>query len=275
MDLSIVIVNWNTKKFVLDAIESIIKSTPKVSYEIVVVDNASSDGSVDALNRLSKEHSHVVVLPQKTNLGFATGTNVGIKRSKGKNILLLNSDTKVKKGALESLVDFANKTKYLGAVAPKLLNADGSTQESVFRFPSISLAIRQYYLKSGNFLDKYAPPTKEATKVDICVMAAFLVPQKVIQDVGLLDEGYKMYFEDFDYCQRLKRAGLDVYYLPTAEVYHYHGQSGKELVESENQWRRLIPGSKRFHGSFKHYIINFIIWSGQKFWKKQASTSKR
>ena len=96
-------------------------------------------------------------------------------------------------------------------------------------------------------------------------MAAFLITPKALNKVGLLDERYFMYFEDIDYCRRIARAGLKIYYLPEAEVYHVHGASGKGLVDDKNQWKRLIPSSKIYHGLLRHYLISFIIASSQKW----------
>lgn len=220
MELSIIIVNYKTPKLTKKCVESIKKFPPKFSYEVIVIDNSTD------------------------NVGFAMGNNKGIRKAKGKYILLLNSDTEVKKNSLDKLIRFAKKRSDAGAVAPRLLNEDGSVQPSCFNFPTI--------ISSS---EKYAPQNTQV--VDIAVMAAFLITPKCLKKVGLLDEKYFMYFEDFDYCRRIKKFGLKVYYLVDSEVTHIHGASGgvnKSLIES----------AKKYYGVVGYYTQTFILWLAQK-----------
>ncbi|MEK7470407.1 MAG: glycosyltransferase, partial [Patescibacteria group bacterium] len=243
MDLSIIIVNYKTSELVKACVTSIKKYPPKTSYEIIVRDN-----SVD-------------------NVGFAKGVNLGIKKAKGGYILLLNSDTLVKKGSLDKLLEFAKSRSDAGVIGARLLNKDGSLQESASHSPTIWSAMREYWFgEKGNF-GLYAPKSGMPTEVDSVVGAAFLITPQALKKVGGLNDKYFMYFEDLDYCRKVKRAGLKVYYLPEAEVIHYLGASGKNIAVSDNQWRRLIPASKIYHGTVVHNLINFILWTGQKFGK--------
>lgn len=238
IDLSIIIVNYKTPELTKACVASVKKYPPKVSYEIIVIDNSFD------------------------NVGFARGNNKGIKKAKGKYILLLNSDTEVKEGSIDKLLEFAKGHKDAGAVVPKLLNPDGSVQASVFRFPTLWRAIRQYFLRNKDLLDKYVPNTNI---IEVAIMAAYLITPTCLKKVGLLNEKYFMYFEDFDYARKIKKADLKIYYLADSEVFHHHGASGRSLAENSNQWRRLIPSSKIYHGAFRHYLINAIIWLGQKW----------
>lgn len=269
IETSVIIVSFNTKKLTLEAIRSVIKEKESLSREIIVVDNASDDGTVEEITKLSKKIKLIKLITNKRNKGFAKANDQGIRVAKGKYILLLNSDTKIKKGAIGKLIKFAKRTPDAGVVGPKLLNPDGSVQPSVFRFPTISMAIRQYWCGEKGLMDKYLPATNSQlpVAVDSLTMAAFLITPEAKDAVGLLDERYFMYFEDLDYCKRVNKAGLKVYYLPTAEVVHQHGASGTGLAETKDQWRRLVPSSKIYHGKLKHSIINFIIWSGQKMYR--------
>ena len=140
MELSIIIVNWNTKELLLDCLDSIVKSKPKTKYEIIVVDNGSTDGSVTAFQRLHFPASNFHLIKNHSNLGFAKANNQGISKARGKYILLLNSDTKVKTGSIDKLLTFAKAKGNAGVVVPKLLNSDGSVQGSVFRLPNRILA---------------------------------------------------------------------------------------------------------------------------------------
>jgi GT2 family glycosyltransferase len=270
--VSIVIVSYNTKDLTVGCIKSVIESVGKSEYEVVVVDNGSKDGSVAKFKQLEAEvlkktGNKLKIIENKINLGFSKANNQGISASGGKYILLLNSDTTVEKTTIKKLLDFCESKPDAAAAVPRLLNLDGSIQPSVFKFPGFFKAVKQYWLKWGRDLDKYYPKTNRPIEVDISVMAAFLITPLGLAKVGNLSEKYFMYFEDFDYCRRIRKAGLKVYYVPYVKVYHFHGGSGKELDGAENQWRRLIPSSIIYHGKIKHYLLNFVIWSGQKLQK--------
>lgn len=269
MEISVIIVSFNTKKLTLATIESLYKEASDLDFEIIAIDNNSQDGSVEMLRRCSK-NSNFKLIENDKNMGFAFANNQGIKIAKGKYIFLLNSDTVVKKGALQKLLAFAKKHFDAGVVGPKLLNADGSVQPSVLRFPTIINAIKEYWFGQKWLFEKYAPKANRPVEVDSAVGAAFLITPEALKKVGKLDEKYFFYFEDIDYCKRTKEAGLKVYYLPDAEIIHYHGASGKKVADVSNQWRRLIPSSKLYHGVIKHYLLFLIMWLGQK-WQKLFS----
>jgi GT2 family glycosyltransferase len=266
MDLSIIIVSYNTKKLTLECIKSIFVNKDDLNLEVIVVDNNSKDGSFQALKQLEKDKK-IILIKNKKNLGFSKANNQGIKKSKGKHVLLLNSDTLVKDSALKKMYDFAEENNDAGVVGSRLLNDDGSVQESCLHFPTIKNAIKEYWLGKEGLFEKYAPDTDTPVKVDAVVGASFLITQKALNSVGLLNEKYFFYFEDIDYCRSIKQRGLSVYYLPSAEIVHYHGASGKSIASEKNQWKRLIPSSKLYHGNFKHIVITGILWLGQK-WKK-------
>ena len=280
-DLSIIIVNYDTKALLKQCLESVLSIKYQVlSIEIIIVDNNSTDGSVEYLlgsgfqvTGISKsktrnqkpETRNLILIRNDRNLGFAAANNQGIKIARGECILLLNSDTIVRKGALEKLVAFAQRTPDAGVVVARLLNPDGAIQPSCYHSPSISGAMKEFWLGEKGAFSKYAPRGKKPVAVDAAVGAAFLISKKTIEKIGFLDERYFMYFEDLDYCRRAWWAGLKVYYLPEAEIIHSHGASGKKLDQQPNKW--LIQSSKIYYGILKHYLINLIIWSGQK-WQK-------
>lgn len=230
MDVSIIIVNFNTEKLVADCVASIKRNTRRVKYEIIVIDN-----SID-------------------NRGFAKANNLGIKQAKGRYVLLLNSDTVVKPHAIDKLFEFAEKQSDTGAIVPKLLNTDGGVQASCYRFPTIWGALKQYFLGKKGYLDKYIPETQT---VDVAVMAVFLISPTALKRVGYLDEKYFMYFEDFDYCKRIKEAGLKIYYDREVEITHIHGASGGSS-------KYLVESAKKYFGFVGYYIYTAILWLGQK-----------
>ena len=265
MDVSIIIPNFNTKKLVLDCVASIKKSRPKSSFEIIVIDNASTDGSVKALK--NNFHKDTIVIENKENLGFSKACNLGIKKAGGKYKLILNSDTLVKEGAIDLLLDFAESNPDAGVIGSQLLNKDGSVQDSCFRFPTFIRTIEQFWLGHKNILDKYAPSGENPQVVDAVVGASFLITPKALEKIGFFDERYFMYYEDLDYCRRVWKNGLKVFYLPNSRVIHYHGESGKNIADGQNQWRRLITSSKIYHGLVNHSAITFIIWTTTKLQK--------
>lgn len=263
-DLSIVVVSYNTKDLTLQCIKSIRDSIKGVNYEVIVIDNGSADGTVASIQNVKLK---LKILTNRENLGFARANNQGIKVAKGKYILLLNSDTEIRQGSVEELLKFAKQSPDAGVVGSRLLNKDGSIQPSAFRFPTINRAVSQYWLGKKGILDKYTPEGDMPSEVEAVVGASFLITPAALKRIGFLDGRYFMFYEDLDYCRRVWKSGLKVYYLPSSVVIHYHGASGEKLENPVNQWRRLIPSSKIYHGVFRHYLFNFVIWSGQKFTK--------
>lgn len=263
--LSIIIASYNTRDLTLAAVNSIIGQKPEINYEIIIVDDGSTDGSVEALRKLEKESDKLKLIINEKNLGYVQTNNKGIKAASGIYILLLNSDTVVKKGVLEELINFARSHKDAGVVGAKLLNADGTLQPSCYHLPTIKNAILEYWLGRKGLFEKYAPKGNRPAEVEAVVGAAFLITPEAVKKVGVLNTAYKSYFEDMDYCRTVRRKGLKVYYLPQAEIMHYHGASFAKLADEVNQWRKLIPSSKIYHGLFKHYLLNLIIRVGQKW----------
>jgi len=264
-DLSIIIVNYNTKDLTKACIESVMNEGSKLDFEVIVVDNNSKDGSVAELKKLWRKYKNLKLIENKENSGFSRANNQGAREASGKYILLLNSDTVVKRFSFKRLIAFAEKKEDAGVVGARLLNSNGSLQASCFYFPTIKNAIREYWLGQKGLFEKYAPKGNKPVEVEALVGAVFLITPKALQKVGLLDERYFMYFEDVDYCRRVWEKGLKVYYLTEVRVLHYHGVSGKKLADSANQWRRLIPSSKIYHGTLNHYVLTVILWLGQKW----------
>lgn len=270
LKLSIIIVNYNTGPLLGKCFKSLKETTndfQNPSYEIIVVDNASTDESLPIISNFHSPGGDLRLIKNQKNVGFAKAVNQGIRKAKGKYILLLNPDAQVKDSAIKNLLKFAEEENDAGVVGAQLLNPDGSVQASVFRFPTLWRAFQEFWLGKRVY-SKYAPEGNDPVEVDAVVGAAFLITPQALKKAGFLDERYFMYFEDLDYCRRVKFAGLKVYYLPKTQVVHYHGVSGRGLVGKEDQWRRLIPGSKIYHGIFRHYLLTLIIWSGQKWQKK-------
>ncbi len=263
--VSVIIVNYNTGKYLLECLESLEKSTSgfkNPNCEVILIDNASTDGSILEIGKY-KANKNVRIIGNSENLGFAKAVNQGIKAADGEYIFLVNPDCRMKNNVLEKLLDFAKGDISIGAVGPKLLNSDGSVQTSVVPFPTLSRAISEFWFNNKVF-SKHSLKTNKPKNVEALVMAAFLITPHALKTVGMLNEKYFMYFEDLDYCRKLHKANLKVVYYPEAEVVHHHGVSGRVLAEDDNQWRRLVPSSKLYHGEIKHTLITYVLWSGTK-----------
>ncbi|OGM03122.1 hypothetical protein A2115_03465 [Candidatus Woesebacteria bacterium GWA1_41_8] len=261
-DLTVVIVSFNTKALTLEAIDSVFKNDSGLNVDVVVVDNGSSDRSPEEVEKVP--NAKLKLIKNDQNLGFAKAANQGIRASSGKHILLLNSDCKLKRGCLKKLFDFAETKKDAGVIGARLLDTNGKVQPSCYFFPTVFGAVKRYF-GGGNEVDKYLPKANGPSVVDAVVFAAALITRQALERVGLLDERYFMYFEDLDYARRAKSLGLKVYYLPQAQAVHHHGASGRDIADAANQWRRLIPSSKTYHGALTHYLIVWVMWLGQKW----------
>lgn len=246
IDLSIIIVNWNTKKLLIDCLTSILGQTEKLNYEVIVVDNGSSDGSVAAVRKLRVKGLQVI--ENTENLGFAKANNQAIQQAKGEYILLLNSDTIIVDNALEKLVTFARCDEKIGLVGPRLLNFDGTPQPSVAPFFTL-FKVFVWLFTGDRFL--YSSPNK-ATGVDWLMGAALMAKRRMIEEIGGLDEDFFMYVEEVDWCYRAKKAGWSVWFYPSAQITHLvRGSSpeGKQKAVLE-----IYKGLLRFYGK------NFACW---------------
>jgi len=163
------------------------------------------------------------------------------------------------------MVKFAEKHLEAGVVGARLLNPDGSIQPSIYHFPTILGAKKEFWLGWRGSYEKYPLTGLHPVRVEAVTGAAMLIPRKTIEKVGLLDEQYFLYFEDLDYSRRVKCAGLEVYYLPSAEVIHHHGESAAEVRGQAYKW--LCQSSKIYNGILEYWILTAILWIGQK-WQK-------
>lgn len=254
--VSIVIVNYNTAKFIKTCIQSIEMHAPK-DTEVVVVDNNSTDGSVKEIQKLK-----IKIIRNKENLGYAKAVNQGIEAARGDYIFVLNPDAKLREGAVDVLLKFTQAHKDAGVVGPRLLNPDGSIQASCYHEQTIFNAVKEYFLGIKGVFEKYAPSGNGPTQVDAVVGAAMFIPRRIIERVGNFNENYFMYFEDLDFCRKVRDAGFTVYYLPFAQVMHEHGGVTRTVGEKAREW--LVQSSKIYHGILGHLALAMILWLGQK-----------
>ncbi|MBN1263833.1 MAG: glycosyltransferase family 2 protein [Candidatus Pacebacteria bacterium] len=269
MTLSIIIVNFNTREILKKCLASLSPGTTglKGNWEVIVVDNGSVDGSVEWLRSWVSGSKRRQLILNRKNLGFAGGVNRGIKKARGNYILLLNSDIICQKKAISRLVVFASEKNLLGLVGGRLLEPSRKPQASVFHLPTAWRALKEFWLGEKGAYLKYLPQGKDPVMVESVVGAVMLIPRTTIRKTGLLSEDYFMYFEDLDYCRRLKKEGLPVYYLPAAKFIHFHGSSGKKNPGRISQY--LVNSSRIYFGRGGHFLINLIIRSSY-LWRKIA-----
>jgi GT2 family glycosyltransferase len=259
IELSIIIVNWNGGHLLRCCIESLIKYPPGVPYEILVVDNASTDGSIDWLRSKELEerlgNTPLRLIENSDNRGFSKANNQGIALSDAPTLFLLNADAEVTAGAIDRLVSTLKSDEQVGACGPRLLNTDGSLQVSVWRNPPTPWEI----LLAGSKLHRLLPKHirgelllqshwdhNRRRRVNMLSGAALLVKRRVIEDVGGLDERFHMYGEDNEWCLRVVRAGWVLMFEPDASVVHHGGQSSAKRWDSLEKLRVQLEANFRF-----------------------------
>jgi len=233
-DVSVIIVNWNTRDMTCACIQSVYDQQKDASVEIVVVDNASSDDSVEAIR---KRFADVVLIANGANKGFAAANNQGIEVATGRYILLLNSDTLVLDQAIDKCVKFADTETSIGVLGCRILNADRTLQPSCFMFPSIlNMTLATTYLYkvfpgSRFFAREHMGwwDRNDVRDVEVVTGCFMLIRRDVIDTVGLLDEDYFMYGEETDFCFRTKKAGFRNVFIPDAHIIHYGGSSSENM----------------------------------------------
>ncbi len=229
-DVSVSIVNTNSRDLLLACLESLRGE----EAEIVVLDNASEDGSVDAVR---ERFPDVHVFAQRHRAGFAANHNTVIRSTTGRFVYVLNEDTTSEDWALNQLVQHFDRNPRVGAIGPQLVYPDGRHQDSAWRFPSPAVA--SLGLLTLGRLGVKQSHGDSPRAVDWVMGAAILLRREALDEVGLFDEGYFLYSEEVDLCLRLRRAGWDVHYVPGAKVVHHESQFSAEIPERRinEQWR--------------------------------------
>jgi GT2 family glycosyltransferase len=243
--LSIILVNWNTKDYVLDCIQSIIDNPPRRSYDIWLVDNGSIDGTADAV----REHfPDVKLIVNETKISYALANNDAGHKSAGAHLLFLNVDTVVHAGALEAMCAYLDAHAGCGMVSCKLLNRDGSVQRSAWRgYPGVKSAfVDAFYLwklfprvVAANEV-VYSNPDKPI-EVDHLLGASMMVTREIANTVGLMSPEYPFYLVETDWCWRIKRAGHAIVYEPGTTITHFgQGTQRNAPVESLTSWNASL-----------------------------------
>jgi GT2 family glycosyltransferase len=260
IDISVVIVNWNTKDLLRNCLNSLSKTVHDLIFEVIVVDNASSDGSVAALER---EFSSVIRIVNKENKGFGAANNQAFAIMKGKYALLLNTDTVLMPEAVKKLWSFCEANDKAAIVCGQLLNSDGSKQNSIASFPGLLTLAANTSLLEYLFPGRY--PSKRykhisPIEVDSAIGACMMIRKKALDETGAFDERYFFFFEETDLAYTMRLQGWKIYQVPDALVYHLQGQSiGHNISSRIEFYRSRYQFLRKWHGPLYCYLANGII----------------
>lgn len=262
MDLSIIIVSWNTCGLLAQCLTSIYANAPSCAFEVFVVDNASSDGSTAMVRR---DFPQARLIANNFNAGFARANNQAICQSEARLVLLLNPDTDVEPGALDALIQYIDAYPHAGAAGARLLNSDGSLQPSCYPAPTLAREFWRLFhldrLYAYGVYDMSRWDSAAPRAVDVVMGACLLLRREALDQVGLLSEDYFMYSEELDLCWNLRQSGWQVYWVPGARVVHYGGQSTTQVAS--DMFLRLYQGKvlyiRKHHGRFTALLYKGIL----------------
>ena len=259
MDISIIIVNWNTRDLLRKCLESVEMTVRDLSYEIIVVDNASGDGSVEMLRQ---DFPRVKLIVNEENLGFGKANNQALRVITGRYALLLNSDAVLTENAASELFACLENHHEASMACGQLLNADGSRQNSIAAFPSLLTLMTNTSLLEYLFPKQF--PSKRYShsgpvEIDSGIGACLMVRRTAMDAVGLFDEGYFFFFEETDWAYQMRRAGWKVLHVPTAFIYHLQGQSIGRNVRSRIEFYRSRYQFFRKWNSGPYYLTVRVV----------------
>jgi GT2 family glycosyltransferase len=289
VDVSVIIVSWNTQDILRNCLRSIYEQGGDIAVEVIVIDNASTDGSAEMVR---KDFPQVILIENSENRGFAAANNQGIAIAKGRYVLLLNPDTVILDHAINKTLYFADAHPESAVVGCRVLNPDRTLQPTCFMFPSIL-----NMLLSSTYLYKLFPKNRffgrermtwwsrnDIREVDVVTGCFMLVQREAIEQVGLLDERYFIYGEETDWCYRFKHADWKVMFTPCANIIHLGGQSTqKKATAMVVQLRKsILQFMKKYHSPFIYRIaclltVTFLavrlpIWFVIAFFQRSESS---
>lgn len=265
--VSVVIVNYNAGRYLLDTVQSVL-AQKRVDLEIVVVDNASTDGSLDPVRNISDARCRIRIVDVGFNSGFAHGCNLGLKAATGRHILFLNPDCVLSANAVARLNRFLEKNARACMVGPLILGPDGREQAgcrrdipSPFQVGCVLLGIHKLlpnHPRFRHFNHTERPLPKEATVVQAVSGACMMVRASDLKKYGAFDESYFLHFEDIDLCLRLTQDGRDIYFLPTVEVLHHKGISSQHRPVFVN-WHKHRSLIRFFRKNFWEFYPKAVL----------------
>lgn len=272
MDVSVVIVNWNACDVLADCLRSIREQTPSIACEVIVIDNASTDGSVEMVRR---DFPDVHLIANEDNLGFAAANNQGMRAAQGRYVLLLNPDTVILDRAIEKNVAFADARSDAGVVGVKTLRGDRRLTRNCFQYSGLlNLAIATSGLNKAFPTHRFWSRERygwwdynSIRTVDVVAGCYMLVRKEVIDSVGGMDEQFFMYGEEMDWCRRITRAGWKIYFQPDACIIHYGGLSAAQNPNSMQMEQRksYLYYFRKHYGRLSVLLARSILLGGGTF----------
>jgi len=266
VDVSVIIVNWNTKELLRDCLSSACENAGDIDYEIIVIDNASADGSAEMVKN---DFRQVILIENSENRGFAAANNQGIAVAKGRYVLLLNSDTVVLDNAIANTVRFADENPQAAVTGCRVLNPDRTLQRTCFMFPSVlNMLLSSTYLyklfSKNRFFGREQMTwwdRNDVRPVDVVTGCFMLVRREAIEQVGMMDEQFFMYGEETDWCYRFREKGWKVIFAPVGQIIHFGGQStAQKPVAMIVQLRlSILKFMKKHYGWPSHLIARFLV----------------
>lgn len=259
MKLSIIIINYNTKEFTKNCLKSVFEKMKDIDCEVILTDNASRDGSVEMVKC---NFPQVKLIENDENLGFSKANNQAIRISKGKYVLLLNSDTLILNNDFDEVIKFMDKNKDIGILGCRINNPDGTVQLSCYKFPSIwemvthSLLLKRLFPDNKWLGDFRNWGHDEVKEVGFVIGAFFLIRRKTLEDIGLLDERFFLNAEEAEYALRAKKAGWKTIFYPHFKIIHYGGKS-KDLLDDKGSLFQLKGTEYLIE---KHYGLFYLVF---------------
>ncbi|MBN2569140.1 MAG: glycosyltransferase family 2 protein [Deltaproteobacteria bacterium] len=259
-DITVVIVNWNTRDLLRNCLNSVYETIQGINYEVIVVDNASTDGSVQMLR---DEFTSVDVIENEKNRGFGAANNQAFTIMKGRYALLLNSDTVLTKHAVHELFLFMEVHPDASLACGQLLNEDGSRQNSIASFPTLLTLLANTSLLEYLFPRRFPSKRyvhKDPVEIESAIGACVLVRREAMDAVGVFDERYFFFFEETDWAYRMRLAGWKIYHVPSALIYHLQGKSVGTSISSRIEfYRSRYQFFRKYRGAVYVYTIYGVI----------------
>jgi GT2 family glycosyltransferase len=270
VDVSILIVNWNTRQYLRECLQSIQRTVQGLEIEVIVVDNASTDGSAEMVR---SEFPWAILVESPENVGFARGNNLALSHASGEYLLVINPDVVLLEGTLAGLVTFSRERLDAGTTSPKLLNPDRTYQNFHTRIPDLSILFF-VYTHFGKWVDKHLLRNRVRQRArygeygdfqEILALsdggagfACTLIPRSVIEKIGFMDERYPVFFNDGDFVLRLIDENYRVYLLPYVQAIHYGGSSVKQLDQLvyNQEW---VYGYRTFYRQYKGFLFSLVL----------------
>ncbi len=256
-DISVSIASWNTRELTKQCIKSIKKELKGKSLEIIVVDNNSKDGSAEMVE---KEFPEALLIKNKENLGFGKAHNQAIRKSKGKYVMIVNSDVKVLSSDIKAMVKFLDSNSKAGAASCKILNEDLSVQKNCSPFPTLANEFGARIPFANRLLAKDSCGYREIEEIENFSGSCYLVKKQAIKDTGMFDESFFAYVEETDWFYRMKKKGWKLYFFPGVKAIHYGGKSTKDsLKKKEMQYKNLLKFFEKHHGNAKTTALKAAV----------------